>query len=63
MEGEAPLVFVHDLRGDLLADDLAKDGVAALGGAMHGGIHGGRDTAPVLICVRWLHGNSVAPVQ
>ena len=72
VEGEAELVLVHDLRGDLLADDLAKDGVAALGG-IQGGIHGGRDTAmvsppcaegaPVLTCVRWLHGSCVAPVQ
>ena len=30
VEGEAELVLVHDVRGDFLADDLTKDGVAAL---------------------------------
>ena len=30
VEGEAQLVLVQDVRGDLLADDLTKDGVAAL---------------------------------
>ena len=44
VEGEAELVLVHDVRGDFLADDLTKDGVAALGGiqrGIQGGIQGG----------------------
>ncbi len=40
VEGEAELVLVHDVRGDFLADDLTKDGVAALGGIQRG-IQGG----------------------